>query len=273
MTGGTVTSNQASATKGTGVKLSIQASTGYKLSSIAVTGKTFSTSKNGALSTFTFEMPDEDVSVSATFVQEEYAFSVPENVNGCSVWIVENGSTSETLKSKSFHAGDNVSFAVRLNTGYALNSISVSSGAQLLQGEESGYSVYSFKMPASNVTASVSTLYNGTKYSVSIEYDDNCNFLHDEDGEVIVPEISSGCPTSYAPGDGVEIIIENPTSEILDHFPLSLYKGSLEPKDFWMEVAYEFDNETMTVHVLFEMPESDVIIYFAADSASIEPVG
>lgn len=225
------------------------------------------------MSSYSFTMPDEDVSVSATFVQEDYAFSVPESVNGCSVWIVESGSSAETLKSKNFHAGDTVNFGVRLNTGYALDSVSVSSGEQLLQKEESGYSVYSFKMPASNVTASVSTKYNGVSYSVSIEYDDNCIFLHDEDGEVIVPKIVSGCKTSYAPGDDVEIIIENPTLEIQDGFPLSLYKGSLKAENFWMEVAYEMDHNAMKVHVYFVMPESDVIIFFAADPDAIEPIG
>ena len=272
-TGGTITANPSSAKSGTPVTLTIQASTGYKLSALSVTGKTFSESKSGAVSSYSFTMPDEDVSVSATFVQEEYAFSVPESVNGCSVWIVEDESTAETLKSKYFHAGDTVYFGVRLNTGYSLDSISVSSGAQLLQGEESGYSVYSFVMPASNVTASVSTQFNGTTYSVSIEYDDNCVFMKDEDGEVIIPAISSDCKTSYAAGDAVEILIENPTAEILDGSPLYLYNGSLEDEDFWMEVAYELDNETMTMHVLFVMPESDVIIYFAAAPEIFEPVG
>ena len=271
--GGKVTSNYSSAKTGTGVTLTIQASTGYKLSALSVTGKTFNVSKNSAVSSFDFTMPDEDVSVSATFVQEEYAFSVPESVNGCSVWIVETGSTAETLKSKYFHAGDAVYFAVRLNTGYSLDSVSVSNGAQLLETEESGYSVYTFTMPASNVTASVSTRSNGKTYSVSIEYDDNCNFLHDEYGEVIVPNFSSGCKTSYAAGDEIELIIENPTAESLDNFPLYLYKGSLEDEDFWMEVAYEVDHETMMIHVFLVMPESDVIVYFPANTDAIEPIG
>jgi hypothetical protein len=106
-TNGTVTANPTSTFMGETVTLTVTPSNNYAIGNIVVTGTSGNTyAVAGVGSSYTFTMPDEDVTVTATFFQKSN-----DAYRGFYAWRVKNLSDGLTIKSKDG------------NTTYGVNSI------------------------------------------------------------------------------------------------------------------------------------------------------
>lgn len=121
--------------------------TGYTLASVAVTGNT--SGNTITVTDNTFKMPDEDVTITATFTSGSYAITV----------VSPNGTT--TCPS-SATTGQTVSFTVHPNDGYSVNTVTASfdnnnggtTPVTVSYNDQTGE--YSFGMPPYPVTVVVS---------------------------------------------------------------------------------------------------------------------
>ena len=133
--------NDAStANMGNTVTLTTTPDDGYSTDSVSVTygeNATVSVAKTGD-NTYTFEMPANAVTVSATFTAIDYTVTVNQAANGA----------VRASKTSGVHVGDEISLAITPNAGYALNTITVTGASSNSVPVTDG----KFTMPASDVT-------------------------------------------------------------------------------------------------------------------------
>jgi hypothetical protein len=163
MTNGSVTANPASAKVGQTVTLTVSPASGYQLTanSLVVTkavgGGTVPVSGSG--NTYTFTMPADNVTVTATFTAINYSVSIASGISNGSV------TASPTITT----VGQTVTLTVSPNTGYqyTANSLVVTkAGGGTVTPVTGSGNTYTFKMPADNVT--VQATFTAITYSVSI---------------------------------------------------------------------------------------------------------
>lgn len=144
---GTISVNPTSATRGTKITVTVEPDSGYVCTGVTATGAEVS----GSGETWTFTMPDNDVTVSATFGLKSYAVKVNSATGG-----------KVTANVSSAKKGDTVTLTVTPNDGYTPGKVSVS-GAEV---SGSG-NTYTFTMPAQDVT--VSATFNAKSYNITKE--------------------------------------------------------------------------------------------------------
>ena len=138
--GGTVASNLESATAGTTVTLTVAPADDYRLSAVTVNGGAVEVTKVND-TTYTFVMPDADVTVNATFEK------IPHSVN---VETSENGTVSADKQTAV--AGDTVTLTWTAEDGYTLDKITVTDAENNEVTIDQGVLACTFVMPSSDVT-------------------------------------------------------------------------------------------------------------------------
>lgn len=136
-----------SSERGKTIKVTVEPDSGYVCTGVTATGAEVS----GSGETWTFTMPDNDVTVSATFGLKSYAVKVNSATGG-----------KVTANVSSAKKGDTVTLTVTPNDGYGVGKVSVT-GAEV---SGSG-STYTFTMPAQDVT--VSATFNAKSYNITKE--------------------------------------------------------------------------------------------------------
>ena len=162
---GTVTVNKTVAVAGSEISVTVTPNEFYALSAINITAA------NGTVITsvvdsenanqYTFTMPEQNVTLSVTFVYIAHSITVSS---------VENGTV--TVNKTAAVAGSEISVTLAPNSEYMLNSISVTSGngnAITTTVNTSNSNLYTFTMPDENVTVMVS--YKLTPYTVTFVTD------------------------------------------------------------------------------------------------------
>lgn len=136
----------ASASYGASVTITATPNKGWKISSITVTdaaGKPVKFTANG--NKFTFTMPDSAVKISGKFEENVYNITAGTGTNG-----------TYTVSAKTAKYGEKITIKATAASGYYVSSVSVkdANGKTVNYSGSSGN--YSFTMPDSNVTVSVS---------------------------------------------------------------------------------------------------------------------
>lgn len=144
--------------EGQKVQFRISLSEGYTLDGMPfiVDHPEVTVSKNSML--YEFIMPASDVTVSASVI-------APAPVKAWHVSVdssIENGSIS--VDPEDYNAGEKVTFNVSPDSGYEIESVSVSGG---ITPTSEGGGAYSFNMPASDVTLSASFVPVSSSHSIS----------------------------------------------------------------------------------------------------------
>lgn len=164
--GGTVASNLESATAGTTVTLTVAPADDYRLSAVTVNDGAVEVTKVND-TTYTFVMPDADVTVNATFEK------IPHSVN---VETSENGTVSADKQTAV--AGDTVTLTWTAEDGYTLDKITVTDASGEEVTVDQGVLACTFVMPSSDVTVTATfkvqlvTSVAITWGSMSFTYDD-----------------------------------------------------------------------------------------------------
>jgi len=139
--GNTVTADKATAAEGQTVTLTAAPAAGYGLKALTVTsGEDGVGLTAGTDGTFTFTMPDGDVTVTAEF-DRNYT-----------VAVATDGHGTVTVDKPLAFEGDTVTLTVAPNTNYVLDAMTVTDG----DGEEIDITDNTFVMPAGNVTVTAS---------------------------------------------------------------------------------------------------------------------
>ncbi|MBR5427507.1 MAG: hypothetical protein IK118_04105 [Clostridia bacterium] len=131
--GNTVAADKATAAEGQTVTLTVTCAEGYGMKSLTVPGVEITSVTD---CTYTFVMPDGDVTVAAEF-DLDYTVSVVSNVPG-----------AVTVDKPNAFEGDTVMLTVDPGTNYALDTLTVTDA----DGEEIEVTDNTFVMPAGNVT-------------------------------------------------------------------------------------------------------------------------
>ena len=134
---GFVTANKTSATEGETVTLTATPADGYQFSAWNVTA---GESETVTVTSGTFTMPAQNVTVSASFTPINYSISIQTDPNG-----------TITADKQTAHVGDTVTLTINPSTGYQVSSISVNNDSINVSGSGN---IRTFTMPASNVTVS-----------------------------------------------------------------------------------------------------------------------
>ena len=140
---GKVSSNASGADKDCEITLTITPETGYKLDTLKVTAEDDEpVGVSGTGNTRTFIMPDKNVTVSATFIVDEFTIATTPCQNGVIM-------TSKTAK-----YGDKVWLILLPDDGYKAEEpvITAADGTKISPDKSSG--IWTFKMPGQNVTIS-----------------------------------------------------------------------------------------------------------------------
>lgn len=152
-TNGTITTNPADeASPGSEVTITATADEFYELDTITVTK-----ASGGAVivTDNKFTMPDENVTVSATFKKKQFAVTTQ---------TVENGTITVTIPADGKSAwGEEVEYRVEANAHYDVASITVN--GETVTPSASG--IYNFTMPKEDVT--ISATFKKHKYNITIE--------------------------------------------------------------------------------------------------------
>ena len=140
ITGGTVTSDMDTATAGTTVTLTVTPADDYRFVALTVNDGAVEVTKVND-TTYTFVMPDEKVSVNATFEQIPHSVTVETSENG----------TVSTDKQTAV-AGDTVTLTWTAEDGYTLDKITVTDAENNEVTIDQGVLACTFVMPSSDVT-------------------------------------------------------------------------------------------------------------------------
>ena len=142
---GTVTVDKMKAEAGERITLTVAPNEGYEAEKVSVTGGVTVTKVNDT--TYTFPMPEENVTVAVTF--KKTAEPEPETYT-VSKQATENGSfdVDKTTAQKS----ETVTITVAPNEGYEAEEVSVTGGVAVTKVNDT---VYTFVMPEEDVTVSV----------------------------------------------------------------------------------------------------------------------
>jgi len=143
ITNGTVTVDKSIANMGNKIKLQIKGAIGYELDEVTVKGNTSNSTITVSKADYSFVMPAENVTVSATFKKSSYKVSVAPVANG----VI-------TLSTYSASYGDVISFTITPDAGYEMDTVIVTTDDRMravipLTGN-------SFVMPAGNVMITAS---------------------------------------------------------------------------------------------------------------------
>ncbi len=154
---GAVSVDKANATAGETITITASADDGYVLESLSVKGS----SKNSIATTavtagtkYTFVMPENDVTVSGTFIAEESSYTI--TVAGG----IENGTVS--VDKTNATVGDTITITATANDGYVLESLSVKD----FLNNDITLTENKFTMPESDVTVNAS--FTPRNYTVGI---------------------------------------------------------------------------------------------------------
>lgn len=158
VSGGSVRANKVSAESGDTVTLTTVPSSGNGISTLTVTGSSsvaLNETVKAELNTYTFTMPNTDVTVAATF--------------GTAYSITGTGSTtggSVTADKASACAGETVTLTVSTNSGYRFGGVTYNGNATT---EVTAGTTYTFTMPSANtaVAATFNQIYSVTKNSMT----------------------------------------------------------------------------------------------------------
>ena len=213
------------AVKGATVKVTATPSAGSTLSNITVVNFSGQTLYSGLKSGDTFTMPGERVIVRVYFnAAATYSFTKEATTNGSFSLQVLGSEVSRAA------AGATVKVVTKPNTGYAVESITVTndSNGQVMNYNNSD----TFTMPASNVTVKVTYKLSTVSYKVSVNN-----------------SVEGGTATAQLSGDNKTIILNaSPyAGYVLDHYVLE-YSG------IQVTVANAGDNTTAP------MPNADVTV-------------
>lgn len=140
---GTVSADKASAEEDETVTLTVTPDTGYKLETLSVTGDT---SGDITVSNNKFTMPDEDVTVDATFTAIDYTITHSAASNG--TYTIKVGDASAVSTNTTATYGQTVTLAATPSSGYVLSGWNVTGATVGNNHIEST----TFTMPAGNVT-------------------------------------------------------------------------------------------------------------------------
>lgn len=144
MTNGGINSSYkpTSASSGDTVTVKTAPDTGYQVSTFTVTDSDSGsvTVSNPSTNTYTFEMPDSDVEVNATFSPASYA--VTATYDNCKLTL--SGESPYAYKSS-------VTFTVAPTSGYALQTLTVKQGTTNVPYTDNLNGTYTFTMPAGAV--------------------------------------------------------------------------------------------------------------------------
>lgn len=156
---GSISIDKTGAKYGETITVTATPATGYETASVTVSGVTVT--KTGD-NTFTFPMPDKDVTVNATFKGSEYSISTKAGKHG-SISVVSKAGYEAT-----------VTVTLTPDAGYNVDTITVTDAkGNTISTKSAGTNKYSFTMPASNVkveasfvevpyTVTLNKVYNGT---------------------------------------------------------------------------------------------------------------
>ena len=165
--GGTATSETKDADYGQTVTLAATGDTGYEFSSWTVTGET--SGDEITVSNNQFTMPDEDVTVTATFTAIDYNVTYSAPSNGNYTIKVASGSASSATKTANY--GQTITLAASASEGYQFSSWTIkntSTSADVTGSvslSSSTTSPATFTMPAYGVT--VTATFGVQTYSIT----------------------------------------------------------------------------------------------------------
>lgn len=174
-TNATLSNTVSSAEANTIVSFTATPSTGYQIKNVTVTrtdnNTNISVSQSG--STYSFTMPDSDVRVSVYAIQEE---PEPEPT----IYSIDYNYSNVTLSNATYNSEANrtVSFTVTPSSGYQIDSVTAKrTNGNSVPITKSG-STYSFTMPDSDVTVTITSSLIPTYTSVlTLTFDSNINSI------------------------------------------------------------------------------------------------
>ncbi len=147
---GTVAAEPLSAVQGTDITLTITPNEGYELDKLTVGGTEVTVTGN----TYTFEMPDADVAVNATFKKVDYTITVTSNEYG-TVTVNDNKTTA--------NFGDNITLTITPKEDCVLQELKVDGQVVEVEGN-----TYTFTMPSHNVA--VEATFRALEVSYQVNY-------------------------------------------------------------------------------------------------------
>ncbi len=140
---GKVSSNASGADKDCEITLTITPETGYKLDTLKVTAEDEETVEvSGTGNTRTFIMPDKNVTVSATFIADEFTIATTPCQNGVIM-------TNKTAK-----CGEEVWLFLLPDDGYKAEEPVITAADGTKISPYKSFGIWTFKMPGQNVTIS-----------------------------------------------------------------------------------------------------------------------
>lgn len=183
---GTVTSNKASANSGDQVTLTVTPVAGYELTALSYNGTAITPLTGGSdQSTYTFTMPDADVTITATFSPRRYKVDYTQTTGGKDngdhgVLLISGTTYNDQLGYSTAEYNSEVVFKVCPEYGYQINTVTVTtaggSTVTATQGEtNSNHNYYGTyytiaHMPADAVTIAV-TFKQGDIYIIGTAND------------------------------------------------------------------------------------------------------
>lgn len=172
LTGGSVSGTKTSSASGKTIQFTATPATGYSLSSVSVTkdggGGTVETTLVGG-TTYSFTMPEEAVTVSATFSVNSY--SISNTVSHCTVDVSPSTAT--------IAYGTAVTVTVKPDTDYAISSVTIMQGSTNVPATSStseGVTTYSFTMPAGNVA--INAKCKNTKGTITVYFKSATGYIY-----------------------------------------------------------------------------------------------